>query len=59
MGLPPIIGPSSAPAAQAPQPSYPAQAPALAPTPTPDEADPDTPGASARYTPPVAQPQGQ
>ncbi|MEX3977874.1 transglycosylase domain-containing protein [Paraburkholderia sp. EG287A] len=57
MGLPPIIGPSSAPPAQAPQPSYPAQAPALAPTPTPDEADPDTPGASASYTPPVAQPQ--
>ncbi|WP_162175016.1 penicillin-binding protein 1A [Paraburkholderia mimosarum] len=60
MGLPPIIGPSSTPPAQAPQqPAYPAQEPALAPTPTPDMAEPDTSGASASYTPPVAQPQGQ
>jgi len=56
LGLPPIIGPSSAPP---PQPSYPTQEPALAPTPTPDVAEPDTSGASATYTPPVAQPQGQ
>ncbi|SDE19523.1 penicillin-binding protein 1A [Paraburkholderia lycopersici] len=58
LGEPPIIGPSGAPP-QAPQPSYPAQEPALAPTPTPDVAEPDTSGASASYTPPVAQPQGQ
>jgi penicillin-binding protein 1A len=55
LGLPPIIGPASAP----PQPAYPAQEPSLAPTPTPDVAEPDTSGASASYTPPVAQPQGQ
>nr|WP_322104573.1 transglycosylase domain-containing protein [Paraburkholderia sp. J41] len=60
MGLPPIIGPASAPPSTPPAPpSYPAQEPSLAPTPTPDIADPDTPGASASYTPPVAQPQGQ
>ncbi|QGZ63715.1 penicillin-binding protein 1A [Paraburkholderia acidisoli] len=63
MGLPPILGPASAPSpaqpAQPAPPSYPAQEPSLAPTPTPDVTDPDTPGASASYTPPVAQPQGQ
>ncbi|RAR51194.1 penicillin-binding protein 1A [Paraburkholderia unamae] len=57
LGVPPIIGPSGTPPQVPQQPAYPAQEPALAPTPTPDVAEPDTSGANATYTPPVAQPQ--
>lgn len=50
LGVPPIIGPASAPAAESP---FPPQEPALAPTPTPDDSAPGNGGAGAQYTPPV------
>ncbi len=55
LGVPPILGPASEPAATSP---FPAQEPALAPTPTPDDSGPEQSGPGAQYTPPV-QPQGQ
>ncbi|WP_156954507.1 penicillin-binding protein 1A [Paraburkholderia acidipaludis] len=51
-GLPPILGPASTPAAPSP---FPAQEPALAPTPTPDDTEPQNGGAGAQYTPPLQQ----
>ena len=53
-GEPPILGPASAPSPALPQ------EPALAPTPTPDDAEPAPGGGgAAQYTPPVPQQQGQ
>lgn len=56
VGVPPIIGPASAPAATSP---FPTQEPALAPTPTPDDSEPAPGAPGAQYTPPVQQQPGQ
>nr|WP_246025047.1 transglycosylase domain-containing protein [Paraburkholderia dinghuensis] len=56
VGLPPIIAPASAPVATSP---HLPQEPALAPTPTPDDAEPAPGGPAAQYTPPVQQQPGQ
>nr|WP_233873850.1 transglycosylase domain-containing protein [Paraburkholderia adhaesiva] len=56
VGLPPIIAPASAPGATPP---HLPQEPALAPTPTPDDAEPAPGAAGAQYTPPVQQQPGQ
>jgi len=56
VGLPPIIGPASAPPATS---TFPPQEPALAPTPTPDDTEPAPGAPGAQYTPPVQQQPGQ
>jgi penicillin-binding protein 1A len=59
VGVPPIIGPASAPAAPPATSPFPTQEPALAPTPTPDDTEPAPGGPGAQYTPPVQQQPGQ
>jgi penicillin-binding protein 1A len=59
VGVPPIIGPASAPVASPATSPFPPQEPALAPTPTPDDAEPAPGSPGAQYTPPVQQQPGQ